>query len=211
MKPDPQGNELPATKGEKIFTIVFAAVMLVMLGVELAGNYEPKKLGAVLFLVFWMPLVAVHEFAHAIVARAIGWHVGVIVIGFGKVVSRFDFRSIPVEIRMIPIEGFILTMPGDMNKPRLKDAAIHFAGPGVELLIFLLILLFMNDLFVIKDDYPRIAVQSLAFCALAGGVMNLIPHSTFSNRGEIPNDGLAIIRCALTTDSAYTERFGSGR
>jgi hypothetical protein len=38
-----------------------------------------------------------------------------------------------------------------------------------------------------------IALQSLALASVVGGVMNLIPHSTVSRDGEIPNDGLGIL------------------
>ncbi len=62
-------------------------------------------------------------------------------------------------------------------------------------------------MFTITNDYPRIAIQSLAFCALIGGVMNLIPHGITTDQGEIPNDGLGILQCAFKTDQDYEERF----
>src|SRR5271165_6442434 len=82
-------------------------VTLVILGVmvaEVVYHYEPVKLSALLVILFWVPLLALHEAGHAVVAAMLGWRVGRVVIGMGQVVRRFRLRSALVEVRVIPVE-----------------------------------------------------------------------------------------------------------
>ena len=51
-----------------------------------------------------------------------------------------------------------------------------------------------SNLFLIEDDYGKLALQSLAFAALAGAVINLIPMGVVTKDGESPNDGLGILK-----------------
>lgn len=196
----------PASKGEKIFTVVISLIFLFMMTMEIFTNYEPKKLGALLFVVFWVPLLFIHEFGHAIMAKLLGWRVQRIVIGFGKVLFNVRLLDAPMEIRSIPLEGFVQIAPRTLNFARIKHALIYFAGPGIELLIFFAIMLTLGGiepLFTISNDYMRIALQSFAFAALAGAVINLIPIGIITKDGTTPNDGMGILLCLLSTGMDY--------
>jgi hypothetical protein len=50
-------------------------------------------------------------------------------------------------------------------------------------------------MFTVTDNYMKIAVQSFAFAALAGAVINLIPLSIETEEGVTPNDGMGILMC----------------
>ena len=199
-------DKKPTSRGEKVFIIIISLAFLFMMTMEIVSNYEPKKLGALLFVVFWIPLLFIHEFGHAIVAKLLGWHVRRIVIGFGGILAVTKLLGAPMEIRSIPLEGFVQIAPKNLSWARLKHAFIYFAGPGIELLVFFTIMAFLggwDQLLIIENNYSRIALQSLAFAALAGAVINLIPIGIITKDGSTPNDGMGILLCLFSTPMDY--------
>lgn len=196
----------PTSKAEKIFVLVLSALFLFMMTMEIITNFEPKKLGALLFVVFWMPLLFIHEFGHALMAKILGWRVKRIVLGVGKIIMTSRLFDAPVEVRSIPLEGFVQIAPKTKKLARLKHALIYFAGPGIELLIFFVICLYLGgfeQLFTVNNDYVRIALQSFAFAALAGAVINLIPMGVITKDGSTPNDGMGIFLCLFSSGMDY--------
>ena len=196
----------PASKGEKIFLLVISLGFLFMMGMEIMSHYEPRKLGALLFVLFWIPLLFIHEFGHAMMAKLLGWRVSRIVIGVGKIFTRTRLFNAPMEIRMIPLEGFVQIAPRNLALARSKHALIYFAGPGIELLVFVTGVVYLGGFehfFTITNDYWRIAIQSFAFAALLGAVINLIPMSIVTQDGATPNDGMGILLCLFTSEMDY--------
>ena len=196
----------PISKPEKVFLGVMSLAFFSMMVMEVLTNYEPKKLGAVLFVVFWIPLLFIHEFGHAMMAKLLGWRVNRIVIGVGKILTQTRFLNAPMEIRMIPLEGFVQISPKTLQFARLKHALIYFAGPGIELLLFFLIVAYLGgfgQFFTISNDYIRIALQSFAFAGLVGAVLNLIPMGILTRDGSTPNDGMGILLCLFASDMDY--------
>ena len=196
----------PASKAEKIFIFVISFAFLFMMTMEIITNYEPKKLGALLFIVFWVPLLFIHEFGHAVMAKILGWKVKRAVLGVGKVILVSRLFNAPVEIRSIPLEGFVQIAPKTVSLARSKHALIYFAGPGIELLLFFIITTYLGgftELLTVSNDYFRIAMQSFAFAALAGAVLNLIPLGIITKDGSTPNDGMGILLCLFSSGMDY--------
>ncbi len=194
------------SKGEKIFIFVISFAFLFMITMEIMSNYEPKKLSALLFVIFWIPLLFIHEFGHAITAKLLGWRVNRIVIGFGKVLIHTRLLGAPMEIRSIPLEGFVQIAPKTVTLARFKHALIYFAGPGIELLAFFIITTMLggfDQMFIVTNDYTRITLQSFAFAALAGAVLNLIPLGITTADGSTPNDGMGILLCLFASGMDY--------
>lgn len=189
-----QKDKGPSSRPEKIFTLVLSLLFLFMMSMEMISNYEPRKLSMLFFILFWVPLLFLHEFGHALMAKLCGWEVKRTVIGFGNVLHRTELFGAPMEIRMIPLEGFVSIAPKELHWVRIKNALIYFAGPGIELLVFLLITLYLgtDQIFSQHDNYSQIALQSLAYAALVGAVINLIPLGIRTAEGTSPNDGLGI-------------------
>ncbi|MEH6455007.1 MAG: M50 family metallopeptidase [Cocleimonas sp.] len=199
-------DKKPISKGEKIFLVVISIAFLFMMFMEISTNFEPKKLGALLFVVFWIPLLFIHEFGHALMAKILGWQVKRVVLGVGKIMMVSRLFNAPVEIRSIPLEGFVQIAPKTVNLARFKHALIYFAGPGIELLAFFMISYWLggfDQLFTITNDYTRIALQSFAFAALAGAVLNLIPLGIVTKDGSTPNDGMGILLCLFSSGMDY--------
>jgi hypothetical protein len=199
-------DKQPTTKGEKIFLIVLSLIFIFMMSMEVITAYEPKKLSALLFMLFWIPLLFIHEFGHAMMAKILGWHVSRIVIGVGKIFMHTRLFNAPMEIRMIPLEGFVQIAPKNLQFARFKHALIYFAGPGIELLVFILIVQYLGgfeQFFMINNEYQRIVLQSFAFAALVGAILNLIPMGILTQDGSTPNDGMGILLCLFATEMDY--------
>lgn len=189
-------DDRTSTRGETFTLYGMSAAIVLLMSLEIFSHYEPRKMAALMFLLWWMPLVLLHEFGHALMARLFGFGVERTVVGFGRVVYQGQLFGAPLEVRLIPIEGFVQISSLGQQGARIKNALIYFAGPGIELLLFLVIALALGweNLFAIEDHYGKLILQSLAFAALAGAIINLIPMGVVTKDGESPNDGLGILQ-----------------
>jgi hypothetical protein len=195
----------PATLSEWLMGAVVLALVLGFFVAEILENYTPIKLSILLVALFWIPLLATHEFGHALAARLLGWHVVQVVIGMGRLLGRFTWGRARIELRAVPTQGFVRSRPLNLHRPRLKSALIYSAGPGMDFIMVGIVwaLLGRDRLFSVVDDYGVIIGQSLALAAAAQGVMNLLPLSVASERGAVASDGLGIILSFLRSDEYY--------
>jgi len=187
----------PETSGDKFFIVVFTVALLVLFGLEIADQFSPAKSGAILFIFFWVPMLVLHEFGHAMMAKFFGWKLNEIVLGFGATVYSFNALGTIVKVNKIPLEGFVNCEPGDAPYSNFKHALIYFAGPGIELIVVALIGAYLgfDNLFKPATSYSVIALQSCAYAALVGAVMNLIPMSVRHGDGYSLSDGAGILAC----------------
>jgi len=177
----------PKTSGDKFFIVVISVAFLVLMGLEIADEFSPAKSGAILIIFFWVPMLVLHELGHAIVAKIFGWKLNEIVIGFGESITSFQALGTNIKVNKIPLEGFVNCEPAGQPYSRWKHALIYFAGPGIELLIVAMIALYLgfDNLFKPGTSYTVVALQSCAYAALLGAVMNLIPMSVKHGEGKI--------------------------
>jgi membrane-associated protease RseP (regulator of RpoE activity) len=200
----------PMNRQELWSCIIFVLFLFGLFAAEVYHDYQPVKLGALFIVLFWIPLLAIHELGHALTAAAVGWHVGQVVIGMGRMVQEFKVGSAVVELRVLPIQGFVKNVPTNLHWPRLKNALIYFAGPGADLLVAGLVLVLVGPatLFSRSSEYAVIALQSLAIAAAAQGIINLLPTSIRTPQGDIANDGLGIIRSFFLPESHFAQMIG---
>src|SRR5690242_4314556 len=83
---NPAHQKGPVTPGERNFVVLLATVILGLFVADIVRDYEPIKLTVLLFLLLWIPLLALHEAGHALMAALLGWYVGRVVIGVGRLV-----------------------------------------------------------------------------------------------------------------------------
>jgi hypothetical protein len=193
---EPNPRRGPLTSSEAWTCALFLVVLLGLFAAEVVVNYSPAKLGALFFVLFWFPLLVLHEAGHAVVAGLLGWHVGRVVIGMGRIVTWFRAGTALVEIRLVPIEGFVQPVPRNLHAPQVKSALIYFAGPGAELLLLAVVVAAtgMETLLTRTENIGLIAVQSLCLVILTSAFFNLVPHYASSQHGMVANDGLGILR-----------------
>jgi regulator of sigma E protease len=129
-------------------------------------------------------MILVHELGHFIAARAFGVRVEVFSIGFGP--RLFGWRRGPTDYRVsaLPLGGYVRMAGQDptevdsgehrptgandelMSKPRWQRAIISFAGPAVNLLFPIILLV---GFYVIKGDpYPAFWDLPVQVVALPG-------------------------------------------
>lgn len=198
----------PMTRSERLTYWISLLVILGLFGAEIAVNYEPRKLAAVFFLGSWLLLVAIHELGHALMAWMCGWGVRRIVVGFGRIVYECRIGETPFELRTFPIEGFVQPYMKDLRSPRLKDGLIYAAGPGIELVLAVMLWWVMGSetMFTLTDHLGILFLQSFAAAAVVGAVINLIPMSSKEGEAWIANDGMGILLAIRRKDEDYRER-----
>ena len=171
--------------------------------IALFQDFEPSRMSAVFFVIFWCILLVLHEAGHAVAALALGWRVLHVVIGAGPTVKRFRIRGVPIELRAFPVEGFVLPVPRRLVRPRLESVIVYAAGAAAELVVLVVIIaaLGWERLLTRADDIGTIALQTLALVIVVSVMINLVPHTTRSSASgtseadaiDTPNDGLGIL------------------
>jgi hypothetical protein len=127
------------------------------------------------------------------------------VIGFGRDVSRFRIGDTRVVLKLVPLTGFVEPVPTNLRAPRLKNACIYSAGPGIELLLAAAIIWGMDraPFFATPDGLGVLLAQSVVVAVGIGAFTNLLP---FSSSGGAPSDGLGILMSPTIPDQVFEDR-----
>lgn len=198
----------PRTKNEWGILVILSFFFFVFLALELVQQFTIEKLSVPFFLLSYAVLLVIHELGHAIAARAVGWKVEKISIGFGPVLLGLSLGNCAIEFRFVPLSGYVLPKPRNLIAPRLKNFLIYAAGPGIELLLVLLlaILIGFEELTTRSKDVGLIAAQSFCLAALWGALFNLIPFPHRTTNGTSWSDGLGMILCWKLPDEWFLDR-----
>jgi len=193
---------LPVSPGERWIVVGLGLGLAALLAADLVQGFS-HKLSVLFVLVFWVPLLVLHELGHALAARLLGWHVTEVVIGFGRELRRFRIGSTRVRLRAVPIEGYVLLSPRSTAHARSKQAFIYFAGPLTELLVLGLLAPALDfTLPSPSHGVGRIALESLAVAAALGALCTLFPYRSLGN----PSDGLGVLLSWLSSEQSFRER-----
>ncbi len=187
--------------------MIISFFFVLFLAVELGTRFSLAKLSVPFFFLSWALLLALHEVGHAFAAGLLGWKVEKISIGLGREIGSFQIGEALVELRLLPLAGFVIPRPRNLSRPRLKYFLIFAAGPGIELLLVGLLVLTCGseELLTRSDSVSIIAVQSCCIAALWGAFFNLIPFPHQSEEGTSWSDGLGMILCWKLTDEWFEE------
>lgn len=194
----------PMSQSEARITAVIGSAFSIMILMAIFEEYSAGRLSVVLVLVFWVPMLALHELGHAMAAWLLGWRVREIVIGFGRDLWQWQIGETQVRIKLAPVEGYVLPVPLSAHRMRLKSALIYAAGPGIELLLLALMIALLGSDYVFggSNELGQVAAQSLAIAILLGAGFNLLPFST----GGGVSDGLGILSSPFMSDQAIEIR-----
>ena len=192
------------TDSEARISAIVGTIITILFLAAIFEEYTPQKLSIIFYVVFWVPMLILHELGHAVVARMVGWRVREIVIGFGRTLWRLQYGETRIKIKLAPIEGYVLPAPVDTSNIRLKSMAIYAAGPGAELLLLaLMVLVFGWDtVFNDSDAVSLVALKTLAIVILVGAGFNLLP---FKTDGAV-SDGLGILSSPFMSEESIEMR-----
>jgi hypothetical protein len=194
---------LPVSSGERTFVVVISLAFVGLIVADLAQSFSPSKLGVLFVLLFWVPLLVLHEVAHAIAARSVGWHVSEIVIGFGRELLRFRVGETQVRLRAMPLEGYVVPSPDKIEHARVKQALIYGAGPFSQALVLVCVGSALGWHWPSAgDSIGRIALESLGVAAALGALTTLLPYSS---RGHA-SDGLGMLGSLFVPGEAFHQR-----
>jgi hypothetical protein len=180
-------------KGSELAVVLgFGLLIFGGFALELVRGFAPAKLSVVFMAIAWVPLLVLHEAAHALVAAWLGWRVCRVEVGLGPPLFRFAVRGVPVDVNLFPVGGFVIPAPRSLEGARIKSALVYFAGPGVELLVVALLVAIVGHARLLErgDSLGLIAAQSVAVAALLGVAFNLFP---MKDKDGLQTDGLGMI------------------
>jgi hypothetical protein len=165
-----------------------------------------------LFLLFLFPLVIIHEFGHAFVAKVFGFRIFSVTVGYGKHLFEIKPYGISVRFNLYPLSGFTMAIPQNDKGFRLKYWLYVFGGPATHL-AFILIL---GPIFISKASVPNFLTRPLLLepfllTNLFLLVVNLIPNQA---KGVGPNaytDGHHLLHVPFFNSSDFARIIGLGR
>lgn len=192
----------PASGGDRLFLFAFCLLLFGLFAAEVLREVTPGRLATLAFFAMWGVLTVLHEAAHAIVARRVGWRVDRVQLGFGPTIGQPRIGGVPVEIRAFPIVGLVEMVPDRIEGARWKSALIYAAGPGIELLVAAIIATAVgwSTLLAASDHWGIVFAQSACLAAVVGAGLNLLP---FSPRPGQVTDGLGILRSPFVPRVAF--------
>ncbi len=194
----------PMTDSETRISALIGVVIASLFMLAVFEEFSTRKLSVIFFVLFWIPMLVVHELGHALAAKAMGWRVREVVIGFGRTLWQWDIGETRIKVKLAPVEGYVLPAPAEASAVRLKSALVYAAGPGAEIAVLLLLLaVFGHDtVFNDSDQAGLIALKTLAFVILVGAGFNLLP---FRTDGAV-SDGLGILSSPFMTKDVIDMR-----
>ena len=185
----------PRNKAELAAIILLVVFFGGMVGFALFEDFTVYKLSVPFFIASWVILLIIHEFGHALMARALGWRVELVSIGSGRLVFTKRILGMKTEFRAIPLSGFAVPRPTDLIQPQFKNFLIYAAGPGIELALVAAVWLLLGQALLQKQpSITLILIQSFCIAATFGALVNLVPLPFNTDDGKKAwSDGLGMI------------------
>jgi tetratricopeptide (TPR) repeat protein len=158
---------------------------------------------ATLVLLLMIPMVIIHELAHALVAKLVGSRVFGITIGIGKTVWSGKFLGMDWIFNILPIAGITIAGGQPASHMRLKLFLTYLAGPASHVLMVLI-------LFLLKMTLPLSTLgqrlsSSLIFANILLAVVSLFPQKTNTVVGPQGTDGWHLFRVPFLKESELTK------
>lgn len=152
-----------------------------------------------------IPLIIVHELAHAVVARLVGLRVFSIMIGIGKSIWSGKLFGTNWTINLLPIGG--LTFVGTRPVPhiRLKLFLIYLAGPACHVILAIGFILLQQAVSIYIFGHQ--VLTSLVVANIALAVTNLFPFKVSLTTGMQGTDGWHLLRVPFLDEAELTKRY----
>lgn len=188
------------------------AIPLLLVAGYLFKNFNPGGFAGgflvnlALIQIFLILSIVPHELGHALSARALGWRVYQITIGAGKQLWKARWGNTLIDLRLIPLSGATFMVPNDMSLFRLKLFLSVLAGPSVNALMAVAVILaFEGSAFPL--DLEPLSNTARLFVFSNGLVLlfNLWPRQASTGMGSLGTDGKLLIQLLSFRKSALDE------
>lgn len=124
-----------------------------------------------------------HELGHAVVAKALRFHIVSFRVGTGPVLAKFSIGSTAVDLRWFPMGGLVRVAPIGPRRLRARLVCVHLAGVGAVVGCAALVVLVAS---------PALGLAAVIVALTQVG--NLVPHTISMETQKLPNDALKVCR-----------------
>jgi tetratricopeptide (TPR) repeat protein len=191
-------RELESNKSWIWFYGLFLLIIIVLWLFD--SKEAPRLFGIFLFVVFLSAVIIPHELGHAIVARILGLHVFMVVVGSGRTLKKFQLFGFSWEFKQFPLYGFTVCCVKSAKLYRLKRMLVTLAGPAVNLGLIAAALFAYGSLRMIRSwSIPFMPFACFAFANLWMLIVNLVPRYYKTVHGKLPSDGLSLLRLPFSS------------
>jgi len=183
---------------------ILAGLGLLIFALRPSSRVAAIILAANLILLSMIPLVIIHELAHAGVAKLVGVHVFGIVVGIGKTIWSGKFLGMDWVINILPIAG--ITGVGVRPVPTSGGNCFRLpAGPASHVLMALgfAVLWLILPLSTLGHRF----FSSLIIANILLAAVSLFPYKAFTVAGMQGSDGWQLLRVPFLNDSELTKRY----
>jgi Tfp pilus assembly protein PilF len=147
-------------------------------------------------MMLFIPLIFLHEMAHALTTKALGLRVFGIYIGVGDVTFTTRFFGFRWYLRRYLLGGATIFSGPDMPWYRLRRFLIILAGPALHALLIGL-MVFIRQYTVITNFWLDQFVTINLYTNLVILLVNLFPHHVVTAAGMAGTDGWVLINMLL--------------
>ncbi|CAN5627433.1 hypothetical protein BH09VER1_BH09VER1_14400 [soil metagenome] len=147
-------------------------------------------------LYFWMAFsIALHETAHVLVGKAVGFAPREMIVGKGTLLFRRVLLGVDVRWCLSPFGGFAFASRTPLEGLWWRGSLFALAGPLVELLLGVLIGIPLYLEVTNPGDDPtwQIFLCILAASQVGSLVANIFPRDVRTGFGVVANDGKAFL------------------
>jgi hypothetical protein len=185
-----------------------AILILVLAGIAVLLGTATETLAGVnlaLAIAFMVVVVPIHECAHALAAKLLGLSLFRVVLGCGRLLLEFRL-GVPVEVRAVPLSGFVLVGHRTRRFLRLRAFLVALAGPLSNGAMLWLAFAFAPPGEIVEGFGERLMPVG-AFAAANALVLfeNLLPLKARTSLGSIPRDGLAMLAAPFMGETRMDE------
>lgn len=158
-----------------------------------------------LIILSMIPLIVIHEIAHAVVAQFTDLPVFGIVIGIGKPIWSGKLLGIDWTINALPTAGVTAIGPRPVPYIRLKLFLTYLAGPASHVVMafaFFLLGFLFSPAGLVAQIFRSLAVANILLA-----VLNLFPQKVPSLLGMQGTDGWHLLHIPFWKKSEFEKRY----
>lgn len=183
-------------------SIVFIALVVTRSFIVMASIF--------LAFLFMVPLALVHELAHLLAARFVGYGLVSVTVNAGKKVFSRKIFGVRFTINAVPGGGFTQVLIPHSSWPRLRFFLMLSAGPAIHIVIMILIL-FLVSLELVSNSFspgqvaPVAALSTVNLIMLIVGILPI--RSMIANGEKVGTDGLQMITAPFLKQKRLQDLF----